>query len=135
MRRRDAAQNRLADRGVAAEAAAQDNVERFEWLAVGPARGRPLQPDVTGPMLRARMRASIEIQLEPRDLVAEVIDQPLDDSGELGLGRRDRIVAMWIADASDRRRVESIRIERETNLADFRDDAIETILRNSSEDE
>src|SRR5579862_9575408 len=86
-------------------------------------------------MLRASVRASVEVQLESGNLVAEVIHQPLDDGGELGLGRRHGVVAVRIADASDRRRIESIRIEGETDLDDFRDDAFEAILGNSGDDE
>jgi len=51
------------------------------------------------------MRASVEIQLEAADLLAELVHQALDDRRELGLGRSHGVVAMRIADASDRRGV------------------------------
>src|SRR5208337_67455 len=114
-RGRHAPYNRLADRRVLAQPAAQYNVESLERLARGSAAGGALQPDIAGPVLRARMGASVEIQLETADLLTELIHQPLDDCRELGLGRSDRVVAMRIADASDRRGVEAVGIERETD--------------------
>src|ERR1035437_7652080 len=113
-RGRHAAYKRLADRRVLAQSAAQDNVETLERLPRGSAAGGALQPDIAGPVLRARMGASVEIQLETADLLAELIHQPLDDCRELGLGRSGGVVEMRLADASDRRRVEAVRIQRET---------------------
>src|ERR1039457_3324604 len=126
-RGRHAAYNRLADRRGLAPPAPPTNVESLDRLAPGgPARGsaagRALQPDIAGPVLRARMRAPVEIQLETPALLAELIPQPLDDCRELGLGRSDGVVAMRIADASDRRRIEAVRIQRETDRANLRDD-------------
>src|SRR3984957_2076210 len=124
---------RLAYSSVLAQPAAQDNVERLERLAGGPPTGRALKSDVAGPMLRTRVRASVEIQLEAADLLAELIHQPLDNRRELGLGGSDGVVAMRIADTSDRRRVQPVRLERKPNRADLRDNVAKLRRRNSAD--
>src|SRR5208282_1276636 len=134
-RRRHAPHYRLADGSVLAETAAQDNVERLDRLARRSATGGALQADIAGPMLRARMRASVEIQLEAADLIAELIHQPLDNRRELGLGWSHGVIAMRIADASDRRRVEPVRFEREANRADLRNHVVELRRWNAGDDE
>src|SRR6267378_397496 len=72
-RRRHPAQQRLADPRVLAQAAAQDNVESFQRLAIGSATGGALKPDIAGPMLRARMRASVEIHFESADFRTKLV--------------------------------------------------------------
>src|ERR1017187_7509066 len=124
-RGRHAAYNRFPTRRLLAQPAAKYNVESLERLARGSAAGRALQPDIAGPVLRARMRPPVEIALETADLPAELIHQPLDDCRELGLGRSDGVVAMRIGDASDRRRVEAVRIQRESDRADLPDHVVE----------
>src|SRR5580704_13833479 len=132
-RRRHPANYRLADCRVLAQPAAQDDVERLERFARRSPAGGALKADVAGPMLRACMRASVEIQLEAADLLAELIHQPLDNRRELGLGGGDGVVAMRIADTSDRRRVQPVRLERKTNRANLRDNFGELHGRNSGD--
>jgi hypothetical protein len=118
LRRRHAAQKRFADRGVAAQSSAQDDVKGLQRLALGATRGRSLKADVAGPVLSTGVWASVQIDLERAHLVAELGCEPLDNRGQLGLGRHHRVVAMRVADTSDRRGVEAIGVERETDRAD-----------------
>src|SRR5215470_15950845 len=83
LRRWDTPQKRLANGRVAAQATAQNNVESLQRLAIRTASGGPLQADIARPMLRARMRARVEVELEVRDFVAEQGGQPLHKRGEL----------------------------------------------------
>src|SRR6202030_1468706 len=81
------------------------------------------------------VRASVEIQLEPADLLAELIHQPLNNRRELGLGGSDGAVAMRIANTSDRRRVQPVRLERKPDRANLRDNVVELRGRNSADNE
>ena len=73
--------------------------------------------------------------LRPPTCSPNSIHQPLDDRRELGLGGSDGVVAMRIADASDRRRVKPVRFERKTDRADLRDHIVELRGRNTGDDE
>ena len=73
-RRGHPAQYRFSDRGILAQAAAQDDIEGFQGLAVGSAPRRPLQTDITGPMLGAGVGTAVKVELESRDLIAEIAD-------------------------------------------------------------
>src|SRR5215469_11054976 len=86
-------------------------------------------------MLRARMRASIEVELEAPDFNSELDGQPLNDRGELFLARRYRIIAMGVTNAADRRAIHAVHIQRETELTRCGDNLIQGFGRNSSQDE
>src|SRR5215469_3126008 len=86
-------------------------------------------------MLRARMRASIEVELEAPDFNSELDGQPLNDRGELFLARRYRIIAMGVTNAADRRAIQAVHIQRETDLTRCGDNLIQGFARNSAQDE
>src|SRR6266851_6452385 len=85
-------------------------------------------------MLRARVRASVEIYFQAGHLFAELSDEPFDYRRELLLGRRHRVVAMRIADTSDGGAVEAVGADREPDFADPRENLVEPRARNSGED-
>ena len=60
--------------------AAQEDVVRLTALAVGVARGRPLEAEVADPVLAARVRAAVQVQAELGDLVAEAPLEMLDSA-------------------------------------------------------
>src|SRR5262245_19462311 len=66
-----AAEERAADRRVRPEPAADEDVVGLSRPAVLVACCRPLEAEVGHPVLRARMRASVELEAEIGDLSAE----------------------------------------------------------------
>src|SRR3979490_3339324 len=84
-------------------------------------------------MLRARMRAAVEVPFQTRAPVAELRHQPIDHSREFLFSRRHRVIAMRVADTSDRRRVKSVDVEWKTQFAHARNRFVKARLRNSGE--
>ena len=61
---RHAAEERPADRGVRAEPAADEDVVRLPLRASSSRAGRALEAEVADPVLRARVRAAVEVQAQ-----------------------------------------------------------------------
>ena len=83
-----------------AEAAAHEDVVRLHALAVGVARRRALEAEVGDPVLRAGVRAAVELQAERADGVAEARLEVLDQPAEALLGLGHREVAVRLARCS-----------------------------------
>ena len=76
---RDAAEEWRRDLRLRAEAAAHEDVVGLAALAVVVARRRPLEADVGDPVLRARVRAPVELEAELVRRIAEALLQVLDE--------------------------------------------------------
>ena len=74
----DAAEDGAADARVAAEPAAQVDLVRLVARAALVADGAALEADVADPVLRAGVRAAVEVELELADVVAEPALEALD---------------------------------------------------------
>src|SRR5690606_37420098 len=100
--RRDAAEERPANRGVTAEASAQKDVVTFElFTRLAPlAQRRALEADVAGEVLCAGVRTAVDVHAQAFDLAVERGFEVLDDLGELRLRRGDRVVAERLARAA-----------------------------------
>src|SRR5262249_4414521 len=100
--RRHAAEERLADLGLGPEAAADEDVVGLTPLAALVAGGRALEAKVADPVLGARMGATVEVEPELGDVVAELRLEVVDQTAEARLGLGDREVAVRLAGAGDR---------------------------------
>ena len=87
---RDPAEHRPGDRRVGAEAAAQQQVVGLAAHAFLVPHRRALEAEIADPVVRAGVRAAVEVQLQPGERVAEACLEVLDEGVEprLGLGRR-----------------------------------------------
>src|SRR5207249_5002283 len=102
-------------RRVRAEPAADEDVVRLMPFALGVARGRSLEAEVADPMLRARVRAAVEVEPQIGDLLAEALLEVLDQLAEPPLRLRDREVAVRLAGAADRRGADVVDVQREAD--------------------
>ena len=85
------------DAAARAEGAAQVDLVRLLSLALLVADGRALEADVADPVLRAGVRAAVEVQPERGDVVAEALLELLDQRAEPRLRLGDREVAVRLA--------------------------------------
>src|SRR5262249_17450929 len=74
---RHAAEERPPDLGIRTEAAADEDVVRLSPLAALVASGRALEAEIGNPVLRARVRAAVELQAQIGDLRPEALLQLL----------------------------------------------------------
>ena len=105
---RHAAEDRPPDGRVRAEAAAQADVVGLASHALLVAHRRALEADVADPVVAAGVRAAVEVQREPGDLVAEAGFELVDDLVEPRLRLGDGEVAVRLAGAGDRIRAERL---------------------------
>src|SRR5262249_58902339 len=95
-------ERRPRDGCAGAESAAQEDVVRLPALAVLVPDGRALEAEVADPVLRAGVRAAVEVEPQARDLVAEPRFERLDQRVGSRLRLRHRVVAMRLAGAGER---------------------------------
>src|SRR5580765_8213929 len=99
---RDAPEHRPGDRRRTVEAAAEIDVVRLPPPPFGIANRRALKAEVADPVLRARVRATVEVQAQSVDRLAEpVLEQP-DEPVHAGLGLGDGEVVVRLPGAGDR---------------------------------
>src|SRR5438132_1787220 len=132
---RDPPEERPPDRGVGAEAAADEDVVRLPPLAAVVARSRPLEAEVADPVLRAGVRAAVELEPKLRDLRPEALLEHLDQRAEPRLRLRDREVAVRLARARDRVAAQAFLLDRETDPLELEQRLLELGLRDSRQDE
>src|SRR4051794_7198051 len=77
--RRDAPEHRARDRRRPVEAAAQVHVVGLASPACGIAHSRSLEPEIADPVLRARVRAPVEVHSEPLGVAAEALLEQLHE--------------------------------------------------------
>ena len=116
----DAPEDRAADAGVAAEATAQVDLVRLVPGAALVANGAALEADVADPVLRAGVRAAVEMELELGDVVPEAALEPLDQACEPRLRLGDGEVAVRLARAADRAGADRVDVGREADLREPR---------------
>ena len=123
------------DRGRTIEAAAQIDVVGLPALAVLVAHGRALEADLADPVMRARVRAPVEVHTQPVGVLAEaLLEQPHEPvHPRLRLG--DREVAVRLAGAGDRIAAQRAGVERQADLREPRVDLVETVGCDVREDE
>src|SRR5581483_9847396 len=85
------------------------------------ARRRALEADVADPVLRARMRAAVEVQPQLGDLPAEALLEPVDEAAEPRLRLGDREVAVRLSGARDRVAAHAVQVEREADALELGD--------------
>ena len=105
-----------------AEAAAHEDVVGLDALAVGVARRRALEAEIGDPVLRAGVRAAVELQAERADRVAEALLEVLDQPAEALLRLGHREVAVRLAGAADRAAAHVVDVEREADRPELGDD-------------
>src|SRR4051812_29388406 len=132
---RDAPEQRLADLRIRPEAAAHEDVVRLHPLAVGVARRRALEPEVGDPVLRARVRAAVELQAERADRVSEALLEVLDQPAEALLRLGHREVAVRLARAADRAAAHVVDREREADALQLGDDPGDALVRDVGDEE
>src|SRR5919197_2468211 len=124
---RDTAEERLGDRGRSVEAAEQVDVVRLPTPALFVAHGRALKTDVADPMLRARVRAPVEMQPQPFDRRAEARLEQLHEAVHARLGLGDREVAVRLARAGDRVAAQRAGVERQTDRGEAGRDRLDVL--------
>ena len=122
---RDPAEDRPRDRGVGAEAAAQEQVVGLAAHAFLVAHRRALEAEIADPVVPAGVRAAVEVQLQSGERVAEAGLEVLDEGAEPRLGLRDGEVAVRLAGARDRLGTERVACERQAELRQPLADALE----------
>ena len=132
---RDAAEQRLADRGACAEPAADEDVVGLPPGAVLVAGGRALEAEIADPVLGARVRAAVEVQPQVGDVVAEARLEPVDEPAEPRLRLGHREVAVRLAGAGDRVAPDRVRVEREADRGELARDPLGLRLGDADQDQ
>src|SRR5262249_49067200 len=112
---RDSPEDGSGNRCVRPKPAPQENVVGLAPLALAVARGRALTSDVADPVLRACVRAGVEVQPQIGEGVAEPRLEVLDQLVQPGLRFGDREVAVRLAGAPDRGSPDVVDVEREAD--------------------
>ena len=99
------------------------------------AHGAALEAEIAHPVLGARVRAAVEVELQLADRSTEADLEPLDERGEAGLRLRHREVAVRLPGASDRARADRVDVGREADLPEPRFDALHGLLSDAGEHE
>ena len=123
--RRHAPEHRARDRRARPEGAAEVDVVRLAALPVLVARGRPLEADVADPVLRARVGASVEVQPQLRDVLAEPVFEPSDQRIEPRLGLGHRVVAVRLPGAGDPVAAKTAELEGQVQPGERRHDGVD----------
>src|SRR5262249_5778049 len=133
--RRNAAEERPPDLCIRPEATPHEDVVRLPPFAALVTRGRALEAEIGDPVLSARVRTSVELQAQVRDLRPEALLQPFDQPAESRLRLGDREVAVRLACARDRASAEAVLLDREADPLDLGDGRVELALGNVRDDE
>src|SRR5581483_9290150 len=132
---RDAPEERPPDRRVRPEAAADEDVVRLPPGAVVVARRRALEAEVADPVLRAGVRAAVQVQTQRRRRLTEALLDHLEQPAQPRLRLRDREVAVRLARGGDRAPVQRVEVEREAELLEPRPRLVKPRLRDIGDDE
>ena len=116
-----AAEERAADLRHRAERAAHEDVVGGDAVAVGVLAGRRLEAEVADPVLRARVRAAVEVEAKLGDRRRRRSLEMVDELAEPLLRLADGEVAVRLAGAGDRVRPDLVRRERQTELVELRE--------------
>src|SRR5439155_8273898 len=128
---------RAADFGVFAESAPQIDLVGLELVVAGfvATRGRALQADVAHPVVRARVQAAVDTELDSLDVATDALLQAKDDLLQLGLGLGDREVAQRLTSAAHAGAANGVHVQRKTDVGDATDHLIDAALRHVGDDE
>src|SRR3954451_8531052 len=118
---RHAAEERAADQRCRPERAAHEDVVGGDAVAVGVLAGRRLETEIAHPVLRARVRAAVEMKPKLRDRVAERRLEMIEQVAYPLLRLADGEVAVRLAGARDRVRPDLVRVERQSDLRQRRE--------------
>ena len=132
-----ATQHGLADGGLAAQPAAEEQVVSPQPLAaLAPfAQGRGLEADVADPVVGAGVGAAVEVQPQaPRPVAEDPFHVP-DDLFHLGLGLPDGVVAEGLARARDAGTAQVVDLHGEADVGHRAGDGLQPVLRYVREDD
>src|SRR5581483_9434338 len=132
---RHAAEERAADRRRRAERAAHEHVVRRHAVAVPVLARRRLEAEVADPVLRARVRATVEVKPQLADLRPERRLEVLDERLQPRLRLADGEVAVRLTRARDGVGPDLVRVERQAHLGQARDRLVDAVLGDTRDDE